>query len=407
MLLGASELPSIRRFAYDLWQALEESELVVLASPDTPHAKRWRQAILQALVDVIQKEGDHPPCFVPPMRGDLAEPVCELSKSLDLPSETSVAELLECVVRDPICVVTVCCESQLSAGWKAFFREAARVYRSCGLDFRQRPVLVVLVGCSEYPPVETTIGIRIRALWNPIRWEEIRLLTEAELPKDENALVHAWRVAVYSAVSGGDPGTISRLCSEIPNSLTESIECSIGNLRTLGNISRQTVPIFVPDQQWTVPANAVAPWAVGHIVGISLERGTIYSLAHLDRSQVEEYLRYAIWREQVSGLLPIIMEIGLLTNEAVTNEIGTTWTNRGLRTDGAWQTELYLEPREVMERIKINAGRRVSAMLWVSLGLLRDTRNDLAHMRAVDYARVTELWTRYDRVRRKVANNRP
>ena len=130
MLLGASELPSIRRFAYDLWQALEESELVVLASPDTPHAKRWRQEIFQALVDVIQKEGDHPPCFVPPMppepmRGDLAEPVCELSKSLDLPSETSVPEFLECVVRDPICVVTVCCESQLSAGWKAFFKEAA------------------------------------------------------------------------------------------------------------------------------------------------------------------------------------------------------------------------------------------------------------------------------------------
>ena len=132
----------------------------------------------------------------------------------------------------------------------------------------------------------------------------------------------------------------------------------------------------------------------------------LYLRRPLDRSQVEEYLRYAIWREQVSGLLPIIMEIGLLTNEAVTNEIGTTWTNRGVRTDGAWQTELYLEPREVMDRIKINAGRRVSAMLWASLGLLRDTRNDLAHMRAVDYARVTELWTRYDRVRRKVANNR-
>ena len=147
-----------------------------------------------------------------------------------------------------------------------------RVYRSCGLEFRQRPVLVVLVGCSEYPPVETTIGIRIRALWNPIRWEEIRLLTEAELPKDENALVHAWRVAVYSAVSGGDPGTISRLCSDIPNSLTEAIECSIGANRSrfarLGiSVARPCPSLFLINNGPYRQRGCALTIAVGHIVG--------------------------------------------------------------------------------------------------------------------------------------------
>ena len=313
---------------------------------------------------------------------------------------------MECVRRDAICIVTVQCSSDISFEWKKLLSEFARIYRIAGLDLRQRPFLVNLIGCSEYPPVRLTVGIRTRALWNVVRWEEVRLFTESRLSTSEHALVRAWRIAVYSASSNGDLDVILELCKEVPNSLSDAIECGL-DASQCGSSSSETLEVpFVPDQRWNVPAAVVSSWATGMVTGSSLERGTNFNLKYVARSQARVYLHHAIWREQVSGLLPIVMEIGVLTNEAVRREIGDGWLADEPQGTNGLKGQIFLEPSEVIDRLTRFSSRRVSRILSDTLKLLRRTRNDIAHMRPVDYDRIVELSIRYDRVRRAAVSKR-
>ena len=403
-MLATCELPSIRRFAADAWESLEAGELFILSSPDTALAEQWRRAIISALGDISLKRGDNVPTVLPPLFGDCTDPLGALASFFQLDSDAAVWDLLDCVRREPICILNVYCTGSLSHGWKAFFEKVSRAYRFSGTEVRQRPILAVLVGCRDFPPIEMNVGIRVRALWNVIRWEEVRLLTDSMLPSNEDPLIRTWRVAVYSASSGGDPTVVDRLCRDLPDSIAEAIECSIGGSHSsLDSRNALTAP-YVPDQRWTVPDAAVSSWAAGEISGVSLERGAIYDVGRLGQWQAHGYLRHAIWREQVSGLLPIIMEVGQLVNDAASHE--TTAARRcGTGSRNGSEPQHYLEPSEIIERIRAGRTHRISEALWNTLRLLKDIRNDLAHMRTVDYSLVKDLSVRHDRIRRRVTKD--
>lgn len=195
-MLQASDLPSIRRFATDVWDALDEGELVVVSSPQTRWYAGWRSAILAALHSVVREKSDPKPTVLPALAGDSVHPSRALSLALGLPGDVDTYELLEGSGREPICIVSVECAGSLSSEWKLLFSDIARIYRLNRVDFPQRPMLAIVIGCPDYPPVEIEVGIRVKALWNVVRWEEIRLLIESRLRSNENSLVRAWRIAV-------------------------------------------------------------------------------------------------------------------------------------------------------------------------------------------------------------------
>ena len=401
MVLLPFSLPSIQTFSSDIWEILDAGELVILSSPATNTGKRWTQAILDALDSIARQKGEAASTRLDPLQGDCAVPLPIMASALDLTEIDSVADLLECFGREPVVVLTLCCNNGLSSGWRELFLEIARNYRTIGAEVRQRPILAVLLGCAESPPIGARVGIRVRELWNVFRWEEIRLLVESGLDSNENALVRAWRIAVYSASANGDPDIAALLCRERPNSLRETVECCLATLMcsspsTNANLSTP----FVADQKWNVPSTVVQQWSNGQIAGSTLERGVSFNTEYMERADAQAYLLHAIWREQVAGLLPVVMEVGFSVNQAVTHEIGPCFLEdlpQEVRPGG----QLYLEPREVIQRIEERADWWVPNTIWKMLQLLKRTRNALAHMRPVDQGLIRDLWQQYDIVRRR------
>ena len=400
-MLGPCDLPGVRRLATEFWESLEEGELTIASSPATCSSKVWLNVVLDAFSNVAAQMGDSAPMRLKPLTGECVEPTPPFALALGFSETTSVSELMECFGREPVCILTVNCNQGLSVGWKTLFSDIARVYRTAGVDVRQRRILAILVGCTEFPPVGMEVGIKVRALWNAVRWEEFRLLAESMLASSENALVRAWRIAVYSASSNGSPDVAALLCREMPNSLSAAVERSLDALGHGVNTSLELAGLFVADQRWSVPPSAVRPWARGHIAGISLERGVHFNLKHMARAAADAYLRRAIWREQVSGLLPVVMEMGFSVNQTVTRAIGDGWLEGFSKEVLGVEGQVYLEPGEVIDRIKECGGVQVPQTLWRMLKLLRKSRNDLAHMRPIDYGRVRDLWQGYDHVRRR------
>ena len=400
-MLLPCDLPSIKRFAVSLWETLEKGELVIISSPESCHSEIWLRIVLDAFNNVVHQMGDPVPKRLATLRGDCLEPTPILASALKLSETSNVPELMKCFGREPICILTVDCTEGLSPGWRTLFSKIGHTYRTVGTEVRQRPVLAILVGCTKFPPIEPTVGIRVKTLWNAVRWEELRLLVESLLASNENALARAWRIAVYSASSNSNPDVATLLCKEMPSSLSEAIECSLDALGCGTNTSFEMVAPFVADQRWNVPPAVIQQWTAGQITGISLERGTNFNLQHLTREKARSYLHSAIWREQISGLLPIVMEMGFSVNQALTHVIGNHWLNSLSQEVYGPGGQVYLEPGEVIDRMKEYSVRQVPRTLWDMLKLLRKTRNDLAHMRPVDYVCVRDLWQGYDSIRRR------
>ena len=372
-----------------------------MSSPATRVGKRWTQAVLEAFDNIVRQMGDTAPTKLMSLQGDCATPLSALAATPDLAGVNSVVELLQCSGREPVVILTLSCNKGLSLGWRTLFLEIARKYRTIGMEVRQRPILAVLLGCSESPPIDARVGIRVRELWNVFRWEEFRLLVESGLDPQENALVRAWRIAVYSASANGDPDMVSSLCRERPNSLRETVDYCLDALRC-SNIATDTKlsPPFVVDQRWNVPLAVVPQWSEGLIAGSTLERGVSFNTEYMERADACAYLLHTIWREQVAGLLPVVMEVGFSVNQAVTHEIGPCFLE-GLPQEVRPGGQLYLEPGEVIQRIGERIDWRVPNTIWKMLKLLRDTRNDLAHLRPIDQGLIRDLWQQYDIVRRK------
>lgn len=202
-----------------------------------------------------------------------------------------------------------------------------------------------------------------------------------------------------SATSNNDLDLVSTICEESPNSLSEAVECGLSTLEHNRKMGKDPIAAFLPDQRWDVPPAAISTWTSGRVLGSSLERGLSLYARGISRGEAHRHVYGAIWREQVSGILPIVIQMSALASEAARNEIGSDWI--GTDTDGASPAgPVNLEPREVIEQILQHGVRRVSRVLLENLHLLRSTRNDLAHMRPVDFDHVVRLWASYERVRR-------
>lgn len=400
-MLDSSELPSVRRFALELWEATEEGVLAVLACPSSACGSRWVDAVLDAFGRISAERGDPSPVRLDHVPSESDDPVKALALGLDLEGEPSVAGLLESFGREPVCILVLNCQDRLSAAWRRLIADFARQARALGVETRLRPFLIVVTGCVEYPPVDFAVGIKVRAIWNAVRWEEVRLLVESGLATNENSLARTWRLSVYCATSNGDPEVAAMLCRELPNSIAESVELGLAS-RTCGKQVRleQAIPL-VADQRWDAPVAAVSQWAAGRLIGSTLERGPCYNLEHLQEGAARVYLLMAIWREQIAGLLPVLMEMGFSLNAAVTNVIGEGWMDGVPAEQRGPGGQVSLEPSEIVERIKTRSSGRVPDSLWNLLQLLRVTRNDLAHMRSVEYGRIRELWHGYDMVRKR------
>ena len=399
-----SGLPGIRGLASEVLSELYEGSLVAVSIPRGSNGERWLTWLLEALRDQARQRGEPLPVKAPSLSGSLTDPFSELAATEGIGGIESLAHLLEYFPDEGALVLVIECERILSPEWKEFFGAVRRAYLGAG-SCRLRPVLAIIVGSREYPPITHDVASRVFGLWNIVRWEELRLLAGAALPQEENALTRAWRVATYAGAANGDPDMLLRLCRESPNRLVQVFELASDGMDE--QIGPEWNAGTVPERRWQVPAVCVEPWASGQLLGQTVERGAVRVVGGMSREVADRYLHAAIWREQLTGLFPVIVELGFSATSAITSVLGLNW-QRGISPDRRISDgDLRLEPKEILEILDTGRFGRVPKSIRSFLDLLRRTRNDLAHMSPIELQRMRQIWQEHDLISRRFGNSQP
>ena len=401
-MLVPSDLPGIRGLAAEVLAGLQEGSLVAVSAPSGAVGERWLGWLLQALRDKTRERGEPPPIKANSLQGSRSDPLAGLAAAGPTEGVESLTDLLAYIPDDGVLIVVVECDDVLSTEWKRFFDSIARAYVGANPE-RLRPLLAVIVGSREYPPIMPDVASRVFALWNVVRWEELRLLAAAVLPQAENAMTRAWRVASYAGAANWDPDLLLDLCRELPDRLDHVFDLALGG--AVWHHRPEWNPGTVPEQRWQVPATCIESWASGELLGHTVDRGAARAMDAMRSQTAESYVRAAIWREQLTGLFPVIVELGFGTTSILTSLLGTAWHREVPEERRVSDDYLRLEPGEIMDILGARRYGKVPTSLWSLLGLLRRTRNDLAHMSPVDLSRIREIHQLHDLVQRRFGIN--
>ncbi len=392
-MLVPSELPGIRGLVSEVLAEIQEGSLVAVSVPTGNTGRRWLGWFREALWDRIRASGEPVPIELPPFSASLADPYSDIAATYGVGQVNNLEDLLEYYPGEGALVLVIECETSLGADWKALFDSMRRAFRSAG-HRRLRPVLALIIGSDEYPPITNDVGSRVFALWNVLRWEEARLLAFDVLPHDENALVRAWRTATYAGASNGDPDLLFRLCRECPDRLDQVVLSVLSDVDGFRNLEFDINGI--PDQRWTVPQSCIEPWSKGELIGYTIDRGTIRAVTGMAQETADRYVRAAIWREQLSGLFPVIVELGFGVAPLIISVMGQDWLKEVPDDRKLSDIDVLLEPKEMMDIFVNGCYCWLPNSIWSFLTLLRRTRNELAHMSPIELQQMRRIWEGYD-----------
>ena len=397
-MLVPSGLAGIRELAAEVLTGIREQSLVAVSVPSGATVERWLGWFLEALRDQTRECGEPLPTEVGSLKGSLSDPLAGLAAIESMERVESLEDLLAYFPDDGALIVVVACENILSPEWKKFFDSVSRAYVGANTH-RLRTLIAIIVGSREYPPITQDVASRVFALWNVVRWEELRLLAAAVLPQDENALTRAWRVATYTGAANWDPDMLLRLCRESPDRLDHVVDLAVDN--SVVQDEPEWNAGSVPERRWQVPATCIDPWASGELFGHTVERGAARAMGGMRRQTAVSYAHAAIWREQLSGLFPVVVELGFGVTSAVTSVLGTDWHREIPDDRKVSDGYLRLEPKEVMDILSTRRYGRIPQSIWSLLDLLRRTRNDLAHMSPIDLPRIRQIWQGHDLMQKR------
>ena len=403
-MLVPSGLPGVRGLVSEVLAELREGSLVAVSVPSGAVGGRWLSWFRDALRERTRECGEPLPIELPPFPGSLPDPFSAIASAHGVGQVCGLGDLLEYFPDEGALVLVVECEPSLGVEWKRFFDAVRRAFRGAG-SRRLRSVLALIVGSDQYPPIANDVGSRVFALWNMLRWEELRLLAIDVLPQDENALTRAWRTATYAGAANGDPEMLLRLCRECPDRLNQVIDFALTDANSRGELALDVGP--VPDQRWHVPPGCRGPWSTGELIGHTVDRGTLRAVAGMARENADRYVRAAIWREQLSGLFPVVVELGFSVASMITSVMGRAWLREVPAERRISDGDVRLEPKEVMDIFTTGRYRRLPTSIWSFLNLLRATRNDLAHMSPLELQRMRRIWQSHDVIGRRFGSTDP
>ena len=403
-MLVPSGLPGVRGLVSEVLAELREGSLVAVSVPAGGTGARWLGWFREAFRERTRECGEPAPIELPPLPGSLLDPFSAIAAADGVGRVRNLGDLLEYFPDEGVLALVVECEPSLGTEWKRFLDSVRRAFRGAG-SRRLRSVLVLIVGSDEYPPIANDVGSRVFALWNMLRWEELRLLAVDVLPQEENALVRAWRTATYAGAANGDPEMLLRLCRESPDRLHQVIDVALSGDNSCGEPELDVGS--VPDQRWHVPPACVGPWSVGELIGHTIDRGTLRAVAGMESETADRYVRAAIWREQLSGLFPAVVELGFSVASMITSVVGPNWLKEVPAERRISDGDIRLEPREVMEIFTTGHYRRLPTSIWSLLKLLRTTRNDLAHMSPIELQRMRQIRQGHDVISRRFGSTAP
>ena len=395
-MLNVSSLPSLKNIAETILSEGDAGQIILFCIPSKDVWIKWKDYLITALNNKLTERGRSQIWENHIADIESSNPMEDIADYIGIDPNAGPEEILAYGNESPI-IIELYCEGSLPNTWQDFIKKLARFLRISDSQNSNRVVCLFMIAPPSYPPIKINTCIRCYGFWNPLRWEELRLLVVNNFTNKENVMSKAWRTSTYTGASNSDPDIITELSRKGPRSLHEVKE-EVLSYRTDTKSHNNKVSIenrFHEELNWDIPTGLTNKWLSGNILGTTLDRGNIIPWQNISDENFEEIFSKAVWREQVAGIYPLLMEITYFASEKISQIRGRRWKTY-LHTDDDLASET--EPGVILSIFRENNLGRIPGKIFNLLKHVKSVRNKLAHLQPVDYQEVNRIWSLFDQI---------
>jgi hypothetical protein len=395
--------PTLRSLAKEIVSAFEASQVVFVQFPTQSHYGNWIDSILAACDDelVLRSQGLLGLQHFNGADGVLSPTT--LLTQLTHGDNTSLEGFVSDFGEDPIHLsfAQLGEGSPLPDNWASFLEAIVKCMKASDAGDKSRYLLISLTA-PVLPRGLEGLGSKLYQLWNPITWEELRIVASGMLGPDPSEVTRAWMISTYTGACCWNPKLLRTLCIERPKTLALTMKSVLDEvpLGHQGNEHATDAMLGGNWRPWAVPETCNAQWSSGIQIGRTIDRGCMGIPEGQTNSEREASLSRHIWREQVSGLFPMIAELSTQSLRLTDSWLKGQW-REGLATfaNTTHDEVIFLEPSTVLAflRDEPHLSRKLPTTILSLLNTLREIRNGIAHLKPVDLNRLTTLWDLYSR----------
>ena len=398
-MLKIENLPSLKNIADVILSEGSSGQIILFCIPSHGVWEKWKENLLNALNNSLIEKGHRQVWDILTANTSSNNPQKDVAEFLDLEDDAELSDILASFGDESPIIIELLCAGELHQSWYSFINNVARFFRVEGASYVNRVICIFFINPPKLPPVKSDAGIRCYSFWNPLRWEEIRLVIQSSV-SSENAMSRAWRVSTYTGISNSDPELISKLVEEAPSSLSEIkdiVKRDRSNARKKSSF-KGSVNRFHEERSWDVPSGLTVEWLQNRLLGSTLDRGAIIPWHNIAESDLDSIFDRAIWREQLAGIFPLLMEITFFTSEIISKIKGKGWKKQILTQNDNGSPDT--EPGTILNIFheKQNEFGKLPKKIYSLLQELRIARNKLAHLEPVDFKDVNQIWSLFEQI---------
>lgn len=388
---------SLEALGKELVSEMRAGKTSFVQLPKYVNAQYWQEQVVVACERELRLSGESANFMLQVIDSDDESPLSvfpELGES----SEETIRRFMTEYGYDPIALILNAPLTSLPS-WVEFLGHVTREQKSLDHNDISRLILVLL-GSETLPEGFSSASIAAYQYWNSIRWEELRLAAHEWLGRDTNEASQAWMVATYVGASNHDPLCLESLCIAKPRTIRDVAVISDEHVSMAPVVSFASTDgvLSLRDIPWKRPLQCDLQWREEGLVGATLDRGGIHSIRFQDSQKRMAALRRSIWKEQSTGLLPLIIEITYRTNRALDNAVDGDWRSRFARSYACSIDESYFrEPTEIIDFFRSQPRLWVPDTTFSLLRELRSARNKLAHLVPIELTSLNTIWDMYVR----------
>jgi len=396
-MLKVEDLPSLKNIAKVIISEGSFGQLIIFCIPTKNIWRTWKEFLKTALNNRLNEKNQKQIWSIHTADRNSNTPKEDLAEFLGLGKYASLNEILASSGNDSPIAIELLCAGNLKKPWQNFINKIGRFFRVSDSYNINRVVCMFVIAPPLYPPIQIDAGIRCYGFWNPLRWEELRLIIADNFSGKENVMSRAWRISTFTGAANSDPKLINLLSRNSPRSLSD-VKKAVLSIRANNNETNNNANIenrFHDEKRWDIPSGLTKKWLSGDIIGNTLDRGSIIPWQNISDSNFDNIFSRTVWREQVAGLYPLLMEITYFTSEIITKTKGKKWKNY-FNSDDNIGSET--EPGVILAIFKENDLGLLPDKIFKLLRQLRFVRNKLAHLKPVDFKDVNQIWILFNKI---------
>jgi len=379
------DFPSFTRLARRINSALEAPKLVILKFPSGEIAEGWECHLRQALDESLRIQSNIEELIEVEIGANDTDVFSKISSALEC-EITNVQELLEAYDGEPPLVIKRPNNVEINNHWQSLLQNIASEFKKADSNRYYRMILLIDFGGNSFKEFQSTSPVvDTFQLWNPLSWEELRAYTKQQLTHESNEARRAWMISTYCGASNFDIGVLEHLIFHQPGSIEQTISSALEKLPKsipgAQNQSKRLPTTF--GHEWQPPLNLHERWGNGELIGSQIDRGLIQPWSAVSSDKREDLLHHYIWREQVTGLFALLIEIGREANDFVFSQFGSDWID---------SSKLAIEPGEILSSFPEYKLGPIPPTLNKLLKGLRGARNRLAHLCPIEQSDLDSIW---------------